>query len=200
MSDIKDAGKKPDITHVRTPLKVYTARGCEYGDHVYQRANYLRSPRTGNKVKDHWLRYREYLRAAAAHISKTLDAMEHHQAEDPELKDEDGLMNSAYAADTSLPSKPGGLPSNLPHVAHACASLNILVTQAVWNGLLPEDPGRPWLDEPKTKCESPALDDNWFDNYEKDPRCNYCDENGETSYELEGITHRVLCECVEEKK
>ena len=41
--------------------------------------------------------------------------------------------------------------SKLPHLAHAAASLMMAIEQATTNGLLPDDPGRPWEKEVKAK-------------------------------------------------
>jgi len=150
--DLKEAlssGRKPDITHVRGPFKTYTARPCEYGSAKYVRGNFLRPAAPEGallsaRTRANFERFRAYLRAAASHIDATLDAMERHQARDGELTDVRGMVQAAYAVDTDAkPGCPVG-PSLLPHVAHACASLMMAVTQAVDFGLLPEDPGRPW--------------------------------------------------------
>jgi hypothetical protein len=97
-----------------------------------------------DSLKGDYLRLRQYLRATVNHIIQTLDEMEKNQADDPNLEQETAMKIAAYAAD--LDSKPG-CPvgaSNLPHLAHAAASLNMAIAQAVYSGLLPEDPGRPW--------------------------------------------------------
>lgn len=143
MKDLKEAlgsGLKPDVTHVRTPLMVYTARACEYGSDKYERANFLR--RTPGGRRSDFLRLREYARATVSHLMKALDSMEAHQANDPELRDLGGMVRACYAADeeagSSFPA------SGLPHWAHAAASLNMALAQAVDVGLLPADPGQPW--------------------------------------------------------
>jgi hypothetical protein len=52
------------------------------------------------------------------------------------------MMVAAYAKDTDAGIK---FPaSGLPHVAHAVASLNMAIAQAVNGELLPADPGKPW--------------------------------------------------------
>jgi hypothetical protein len=129
-----NSGIKPDTTHVRKSLRVYCARACEYGNDKYERANYLRP--TGSVAKD-FERLRAYLRAAQDHIGDALDSMEHHQAGDPNLENVDGMKAAAYATDDE---------SGLPHVAHASASLNMAIEQAVQFNLLPRDPGQPWKD------------------------------------------------------
>lgn len=148
MKDLKEAlssGRKPDITHTRTPTMVYIGRGSEYGDKTqggkYERANYLRE--TESFAED-FKRFRGYLRAVVSHVSQVLDSMERHQANDPELEDYVGMIRAAYAEDTDArPGCPVG-PSRLPHVAGAAASLNMAITQAVDAGLIPADPGQPW--------------------------------------------------------
>jgi hypothetical protein len=143
MKESLSSGRKPDLTHVRLPFMTYTARPCEYGSVKYERANYLREV---DGVRADFERFRAYLRAAASHIFETLDAMEKHQANDPKLLDIAGMKRAAYAVDTDAkPGCPHG-PSLLPHVAPACASLMMAVTQATESGLLPRDPGQPWVD------------------------------------------------------
>lgn len=154
MKDLKEglsSTRKPDITHVRIPFMVYTSRPCEYGGVKYQRANFLRDAATpklerqrSEPIAADWLRFRDYLRAAFSHIGLTLDAMEAHEANDPNLVDVAGMVRSAYAIDTDAPPGSKFPPSYLPHVAPACSSLNMAITQAVRFGLLPADPGQPW--------------------------------------------------------
>lgn len=146
MKDMKAAlgnGSKPDITHVRTPLMNYIARACEYGSDKYERANYAR-PTAGDSVRENFERYRGYLRAALSHIAKTLDSMEYHLANDPQLQDQAGMMAAAFAPDTDVTPGAKVGASKLPHVAEAAASLNMAITQAARYGLLPDDPGQPW--------------------------------------------------------
>jgi hypothetical protein len=142
LKDLKEAlgaRSKPDITHIRTPMLVYGSRACEYGNDKYERANYLR-PVDG--MRANFERYRAYIRATVSHLIKTLDDMEMHQSGDPDLQDSVGMMVAAYAKDTDAGIK---FPaSGLPHVAHAVASLNMAIAQAVNGELLPADPGKPW--------------------------------------------------------
>lgn len=142
--DLKEglsSNRKPDTTHIRTPFMNYCARACEYGNAKYQRANYLR--KVGG-VKEDFLRLRAYLRAAKSHIDCTLDSMELHQADDPDLQDEEGMKRAAFCEDTdSTPNAPIGA-SGLPHLCGSAASIMMAITQAATYGLLPYDPGRPW--------------------------------------------------------
>ncbi len=153
MSDLKDLkeslgnARKADTTHVRRAFQVYTARPCDYGSDKYERGNYRR-PTDGTvhsePTKADFERYRSYLRAARDHIDETLDAMELHLATDPRLVDVGGMKGAAYAIDTDVTPGAKVGASLLPHIAHACASLNMAITQATDCGLLPRDPGTPW--------------------------------------------------------
>ena len=141
MKEARTSARKPDLTHMRTPLLTYGSRACEYGSEKYARANYLR-PTTS--ITDDFFRLRTYLRASVAHTLAVLDAMELHQATDPTLVDADGMKAAAFCPDTDedVTGKVG--PSGLPHLCGAVASLNMAITQATRCGLLPADPGRPW--------------------------------------------------------
>ncbi len=151
MKDMKEAlgsARKADITHVRKAFMVYTSRPCEYGSVKYERGNFMRPapPVEGAApLAADFVRFRNYLRAAKSHIVDTLDAMERHLSTDPHLLDEEGMKRAAYAVDTD--ATPGAKvgPSLLPHVSPACSSLMMAVTQATQSGLLPEDPGTPWV-------------------------------------------------------
>jgi len=150
MKECLTSTRKADTTHVRGPFKVYTSRPCEWGSVKYERSNFVR-PSTASvdetvRTRADFLRLRAYARAAQDHIGAMLDAMELHQASDPQLEDVQGMRIAAYAVDLDCkPGDPHG-PSLLPHIAPACASLNMAVTQAVVFGLLPADPGQPWRD------------------------------------------------------
>jgi hypothetical protein len=154
LADMKEglrSGRKADLTHVRTPFLNYTARACEYGSDKYERANYLRpadaSCIPGVPQPADFTRLRSYLRAAASHILQVLDAMEAHQAGDPQLRDTGGMRSAAYCEDTdTTPGQKVGA-SGLPHLCGASASLMMAITQASRAGLLPADPGTPWRDK-----------------------------------------------------
>lgn len=168
LKDMKEAltgARKPDLTHVRRAFGVYIARPCEYGcAKGYERANYLRPAgppaderQRAEPMAADFLRLRAYLRAAKSHIDAAIDALEQHEAGDPTLTDRAGMLAAAYAADTdTMPGAPIGA-SGLPHIAHAAASVQIAICQAVRYGLLPEDPGRPWdaLDMPERHACAP---------------------------------------------
>lgn len=151
MKDMKEAltsARKADITHCRRSIMVYIARACEYGvAKGYDRSNYMRTVSDVPICSDDWKRFRAYLRAAQSHIGAVLDAMEHHQANDPNLTDDWGLLDSAYAPDQDTPPDELFPASRLPHVAHAAASLMMAIEQATLFGLLPSDPGQPWVSD-----------------------------------------------------
>ena len=150
MKDLKAALNstlKPDITHCRTPYLNYTARACMYGNVKYERANYARPTGDGphtTPTREDFERFRAYLRAGASHIFQVLDAMEAHQANDPQFLDVEGMKRAAFAVDTDVTPGAKVGASLLPHVSPACASLNMAITQAVACGLLPADPGPTW--------------------------------------------------------
>lgn len=148
LKDTKEAlgtRKKPDLTHVRVAPCNYIARAKEYGSDKYERGNYLRRTKG---TKEDFLRFGAYLRAGMSHTMNVLDSMEAHLAQDPALEDEGGMQIAAYAADTD--TTPGAKvgASMLPGIAHAMASLSMAIAQATDSGLLPKDPGSPWLNEP----------------------------------------------------
>lgn len=151
--------RKADITHVRTPLMVYTSRNSDYGSFKYERGNYLRpvvpEGYTGVPTKADFERYRAYLRAALSHLVQQLDSLETHLSTDPKLEDVGGMRDSAYAVDTDEDTSGKVGPSFLPHIGGTCASLNMALAQAVRCGLIPSDPGQPWRDE---KCVSPVAE------------------------------------------
>lgn len=150
VKDMKEglsSARKPDLTHVRTPLMIYTARACEYGSAKYERSNFLRvvgAEPGGPPTRADFERMRTYLRAMISHGMAVLDAMEEHQASDPKLLDVEGMKRAAYCEDTD--TTPGAKvgASGLPHLCGAAASLNMVLAQAVRFGLLPADPGQPW--------------------------------------------------------
>ena len=173
MKDLKEAlgsARKADITHVRSGIKRYIARACSYGSAKYERANFLRP--AGDTRAD-FERLRAYLRAASSHIDATLDAMELHLANDPQLVDVEGMRRAAYAEDTDAkPGCPVGA-SGLPHVAHAAASLMMAIEQATVYGLLPTDPGEPWAERvalvpcPEPGCDEPDVGTEVVDEREQ---------------------------------
>jgi hypothetical protein len=144
-TDVKEAlhsTRKPDITHIRTPLLTYGTRGCEYGTVKYERGNYLKPTAS---LRYDFIRLRAYVRSSVSHLMSLLDSMEAHQAVDPALQNDEAMKVAAFAADDDHDTTGKVGPSRLPHLCGAIASLNMAVTQAVNAGLLPADPGQPWV-------------------------------------------------------
>lgn len=145
-SDQKESlssGRKPDLTHMRVPTMVYNARACEYGvAKGYARGNFLRPTVS---LREDFKRLRAYVAACLRHLGAITDAMEAHVALDPELVDDVGMMRAAYCSDEDQDLTGTVGPSGLPHLCGAVASLNMAVTQATRAGLLPADPGQPWV-------------------------------------------------------
>ncbi len=151
MKDMKEAlssARKADTTHVRGGVRRYIARTCEYGNAKgYERSNMYRATGDGPHSEPtgaDFERFRSYLRAQLDHAQAVLDAMEQHQANDPQLLDVEGMKRAAFAADTD-PDKTNTIgPSYLPHLCGSMASGMIAIEQAIQCGLLPADPGQPW--------------------------------------------------------
>lgn len=150
LKDLKESlssSRKADLTHVRQWFMRYGARSSELGCDKYVRANYLRPvnpPDTVGPTGKDFDRFRAYLRACVAHVTEVLDAMEKHQALDPQLVDVDGMKRAAYAVDLDVTPGAKVGASLLPHVAPAVSSLMMAIEQAILYGLLPADPGTPW--------------------------------------------------------
>ncbi|MCP4449798.1 MAG: hypothetical protein GY811_31370, partial [Myxococcales bacterium] len=137
MKDRKAAlgnGTKPNLSHVRSGIKTYCARACEYGSDKYERGNFLRPSAENPTLRDDFERLREYLEAVDRHLSKVFDSMERQLAMDPSLQDEEGMRRAAYAADTDPGNDKVG-PSNLPHLAHLSAGLMMAIEQSINSGL-----------------------------------------------------------------
>ena len=153
MKEGLSSSRKADTTHIRRSFQIYTCRPCEYGADKYERANFMRPAAPVDvdmdvQMRAAFERLRKYLRATRDHIDECLESMERHQSQDPKLVDVEGMKQAAYAMDTDVTpgSKIGA--SLLPHVAPACSSLMMAITQATDAGLLPKDPGTPWRTVP----------------------------------------------------
>jgi hypothetical protein len=185
VKDLKEglsSARKADVTQARGGIKRYLSRACEYGNAKYARANFLRPTVEGGKrggggaveqTRADFERFRSYLRAASSHLDAVLDSMEYHQAIDNELVDADGMRRAAYAEDEDAkPGCPIGA-SGLPHVAHAVASLMMAIEQATLYGLLPHDPGQPWVARTVTTTESDEVPASWRRRHEAN-QCVVC--------------------------
>jgi hypothetical protein len=116
---------------------VYGVRATEYGADKYARGNYHGAPPAN---VDPVTRFAEYIDAAMRHLGKIAQAIN-------VAKGTGGDVRAACAVVDDEAS--GGFPpSMLPHLAHAIAGLKILVECGVNDGLLPVDPGQPWIRHP----------------------------------------------------
>lgn len=145
MTDMKaqrDAGERatcarPQLSLIDYDAQVSEVRAKAYGADKYRRANYHGDLPAGVDPVDQFL---GYVDAAMRHLGKVAKAVAH-------AKGTGGDVRAACAAVDDEAA--GDFPASmLPHVAHAQASLAILVTCAVGNGLLPADPGEPWKASP----------------------------------------------------
>jgi hypothetical protein len=147
MSDAKPVGDmkilrnqreaRPKLSISQYNGTVYGVRATEYGADKYARGNYHGAPPASVDPVD---RFAEYIDAAQRHLGKIAQAINI-------AKGTGGDVRAACAVVDDEAS--GGFPpSMLPHIAHAIAGLKILVECGVNDGLLPLDPGQPWIRDP----------------------------------------------------
>jgi hypothetical protein len=135
---------KTDATIIGMHAEDYQASGMAYGADKYAKGNYYGSPPEGVDEVD---RYLGYIAAAQRHLRKVCQAI-------VIAKGTGGDQRAACAVTDDEPGKDkaGNITfpaSGLPHIAHALASLMILVEVGVMDGLLPAFPGRPWTRDPE---------------------------------------------------
>lgn len=130
-------GARPKLSILPRAGLVYGARPLEYGDAKYARGNYHGPAPAALGTNAAALRVFGYIDAAMRHLSTVGDAGN-------KAMGTGGDLAAAIAAPDDQAS--GGFPpSMLPHLAHALASVMLAITVAVDDGLLPEDPGQPWI-------------------------------------------------------
>jgi hypothetical protein len=140
-------GAKPKLSILPRVAQTYQTRGTEYGADKYARGNYHGPPPPTVTPAERLL---GYIDATMRHLTKVSDAMNRALGTGGDL---------AAAACTRDTDTNGDFPaSNLPDLAHAIASLGIGITCAADDGLIPEDPGRPW-DAARTTTAIPQKDD-----------------------------------------
>lgn len=124
---------KPCLSEIPHAPLVYAARGFEYGHSPgkYERGNYLR-PQVDRLADFHRMQF--YLDAVFRHGTKLTTEMNRALGctDCSEVK----LKAAAMAQDEE---------SGLSHLCGMLANLMMLVQQAVDAGLIPADPGQPWL-------------------------------------------------------
>lgn len=126
---------KPQLSQIPHAAQVYASRSFEYGSQKYERGNYLRP--TVDRLAD-FDRLASYLDAALRHITKVTTEM--NRARGCTDKSEIDLKTAAACIDVE---------SGLPHLCGAMCSIMMAVQQAVDAGLIPADPGQPWLKKTK---------------------------------------------------
>lgn len=133
-------GARPALSILPRAGLTHATRGTEYGAAYYARGNY-HGP-VPQALVDKWgpdlapvIRVLGYIDATMRHLTKVADVINHAL----------GTGGDARAAVAVVDDVAVGKPaSNLPDLAHAAASLLILIGVAVDDGLLPADPGQPW--------------------------------------------------------
>jgi hypothetical protein len=124
---------RPKLSIVGRNAQVYTCRAMEYGAAKYARGNYHGDPPDGVSKPDRML---GYVDAAIRHLTEVAQAVN-------VAKGTGGDEYVAFRVTDDVSG--GGFPaSGLPHIAHALASLMVLVEVGVQDGILPADPGQPW--------------------------------------------------------
>ena len=130
LSDMKGSQTKPPLSVLPKSALVYGSRACQWGAHRYSLGNFHRPPPEGLTPERRLL---VYLDAVLRHATAVSDA-----------------LNRAIGTETDLtiaacdPDEDSGLP----HLAHLLASSMLAITCAVNDGLIPDDPGAPWLEAP----------------------------------------------------
>lgn len=137
IGDMKQAltsGARPKLSILPRVALVYTTRALEYGAAKYARGNYYGPAPKGVSPAERLL---GYIDAAQRHLARVADNMNRAL----------GTGGDLAAAASTVDSDGGGKfpASALPDLAHALASLAIGVLCGVNDGLLPEDPGQPWV-------------------------------------------------------
>lgn len=138
--DMKEGltGGKPMLSEIPHAALVYAARGFEYGHSPgkYERGNYLR-PQVDLLADFHRMQF--YLDAVFRHGTKLTTEM--NRALGCTDKTKEDLIKAANTVD---------IESGLSHLTGMLANLMMAVQQAVDAGLIPADPGQPWLKKPNS--------------------------------------------------
>ncbi len=129
-------GARPQMSILPRIGLVYGGRALEYGADKYARGNYHGPPPAKLGENAEAKRLLGYVDAAMRHLTHVSDQINRAL----------GTGGDVAAACAALDDEAsGGFPaSNLPHLAHALASLLIGVSCAADGKLIPEDPGQPW--------------------------------------------------------
>ena len=133
------SGARPKLTILPRHGLTHGTRAIEYGADKYARGNYhgAAPAELGEGDVKAAKRLLGYLDAGLRHGTKVADAINRALGTGGDLR----------AAAAIVDDVPGGdfPPSGLPDLSHMIASILIGVTCAVDDGLLPADPGQPWV-------------------------------------------------------
>lgn len=126
---------KPQLSQLPHAALVYAARGFEYGcsPNKYERGNYLR-PQVDMLADFHRLLF--YADAVLRHATKLTTEMNRVLGCTDKTKED--LLKGVNTVD---------IESNLSHLTGMLANGMMAVQQAVDAGLIPADPGQPWLNK-----------------------------------------------------
>ena len=129
-------GARPAMSIVPRTAIIYGGRGTEYGADKYARGNYHAPPPAKLGPNAGVMRLLGYIDATMRHLTHVSDRINRALGTGGDL---------AAACACVDDEASGGFPASmLPHLAHALASMNIGISCAVDDGLLPADPGQPW--------------------------------------------------------
>lgn len=139
MADMKHGltSARPKLSICPADPKNYLTRALEYGAEKYIRGNYHGD--APEDVKPHE-RLLGYLDALERHISPITKAINRGIG----LGHSDEEIHRAILECVDDKASSNFQASGLNHIAHALACLNLFIVCAVNDGILPEDPGRPW--------------------------------------------------------
>src|SRR5688572_19639270 len=125
-------GGRPKMSILPRIGTVYGVRAIEYGADKYARGNYHGPPPAALGADAGAKRLLGYIDAAQRHLTHVADAVNRALGTGGDVTAACAVVDDEAA---------GGFPaSNLPHLAHALASLLIGVTCAADDGCLPVDP------------------------------------------------------------
>jgi hypothetical protein len=144
-------GARPQLSILPRAGLDYGARAIEYGAAKYARGNYHGPAPAALGADAAALRVLGYVDAAMRHLTAVADAANRALGTG-------GDIAAALACPDAAAS--GGFPaSGLPHLAHALASVLLGITVATDDGLLPADPGQPWVAALVPEAGLPQKDD-----------------------------------------
>lgn len=144
-------GARPALSLVPRTGAIYSVRATEYGADKYARGNYHGPPPTKLGANAGVMRLLGYIDATMRHLMHVSDKINRALGTGGDL---------AAACACVDDEASGNFPASmLPHLAHALASMNIGISCAVDDGLLPADPGQPWKKAITVEPGLPQKDD-----------------------------------------